>query len=169
MKRTLVILTVILACVAVKAQNYGVTVANSNTKLTPSQFFTPATWTSDHVVVNGTYIQQPIAPKYTYWAVNAGTSTNMPTHTSGVETYNETATNIEWLWVKRGRNRKNAIIFLADTNSVVYYTHDGEAAVEADGGILDKLRPARAFPRENNAIQAITATNTAVVTVELEY
>ena len=166
MKTILATLTIMLLFgLTVRAENYSVTVTTSSTVLVPkAAVHTAATWTNNHVVAQGAYVANTNTPPYTYFAVTAGTSTNMPTHVYGIDTSTDA---VEWLKLPSNRRRLNVVIF-ADTATEVYYNADGVAATTA-GAVLDALRPVRGFPGEGGEVKGIVASGTATVNVELSY
>ena len=165
MKRTMTILAIaLLATVAAHAQNYSITVTTNSTDLCPqARGITIATWTNNHVVALGDYIVNTNTPPRTYWAINAGTSTVMPTNGYGVAT----ESGIEWLRFDPENRRENVVIF-ADISATVYYTKDGKDATTS-GSILDAVRPARGFPGNHASVKGIVSSGTATVNVELDY
>jgi hypothetical protein len=166
MKKVMTILAAVFA-IALTASAYEVTVTTNSTVVVPGyRIGDGEVWTNGLVVANGDYIVNTNL-SLVYFVIAGGTSTNLPTHTVGTATGTD---GVETLYLTRrykNAQRSNAIIFLFDTTDTVYYTHNGQAATVGDS-ILDASRPARSFPGEQGDVEAITASGTAVVNVEIK-
>jgi len=164
MKKLLI--AIMLISGVAQAQHYTITATNtaSMVAVPATQYYTEITWTNLLAVTNGQYIVQTNASPLTYWAITSGTASNQPAFTSGTSNI---VGEVYWLQMPTATLRKNAILF-GGTNDVVYYTTDGTDATTS-GSILDKVRPARALPGNQNSISIIPYTNSATVAVELEY
>jgi len=148
--------------------NYSVSVGINAVVLVPdTEPSSTTTWSNELVVAQGDYVMNTNSPEYVYFAVSPGTSTNMPTHTDGINTTNDA---VEWLKLHKRyqeKQRENAIIF-ADLGTTVYYAKGGKTPTSS-ASILDTVRPARSFPDYQNEVRGVVSNGTATVNVELDY
>lgn len=165
MRKTTLLLAITLACVCAYA--YKVTVTTEPTTLVPD-FTTDDSsivWSNGLVVAQGDYVVNTNSPARVYWAISGGTTTNMPTVATGVETNTDA---VSWLYITRQyreSQRENAVVF-ADESTKVYYVL-GATPTTGDS-ILDAMRPARGFPGEQAEVVGIVESGTASVNVEIK-
>lgn len=161
------LLGILFASVA-SAQNYSIEVGTDSIVIIPKEAPSRSettVWSNGLTVAQGDYIANTNTRVRTYWAITAGTSTNMPTHAFGTATAGDT---IEWLYLPNRRGvRKNSIIF-RDINTTTYYTKD-EVAATIECAPLDATLPARSFGNHSADVKAIVEAGTAIIPVELDY
>lgn len=170
MKKALAILILLAGVIGCYAEGWQVTVTTSSTPIAPavgnprmnadgtySNLYTATDWAAGAVTA-GAYLK---SGGITYWAANAGTATNAPTHTWGA-----VATDgITYVAVNKRGKRSSLIVSLDDSSDTVY-VNDNTAATTTAGTKLSAVLPGIEYGTFQGEVYAIASSGTVVVNVK---